>query len=216
MIKNELIIIRHARSKYNLRDSDDLDDGISEFGEKQAKNVGDFVHSSLDLTEHKFYTSPFLRCLQTADFIASPSEISPIVMPQLREYLNHSGRGVHVPNRKEIFSKMNWNVYPDIGETYAEEFNETFLHRMHEAYMLLPEKSVVVTHGLPALALLHVATETRTNSVPVWDHSIDNCSITIIRRGRVIWRGRNLYHEHDFNQKNYHRDWDGVVKGDKR
>jgi broad specificity phosphatase PhoE len=212
MFKDELIIIRHARSKYNLRKSEDLDDGISEFGEKQCRNLGSFFEKEVDLTDHEFHTSPFLRCLQTSDIISSRCGSTPIVMPQLREYLNHSGRSVTVINRQEMFPKMNWNVYPDLGELYTEEFNETFLHRMHEAYMLLPSKSVVVTHGLPALTLLHVATENRTHSVPVWNHSIDNCSITIIRRGRLIWHGRNLYHEYEYDEKFYHCDWDGVVK----
>lgn len=211
MFKDELIIIRHARSLNNIRKSEDLDDGISDYGEKQARNVGVFLAEEVDLTGFEFFTSPFLRCLQTSEAISSRCGMEPIVMPQLREYLNHGGRAVEVINRKGLFPRMNWGVYPDEGEIYQEEFNETFLHRMHEAYHLLPSKSVICTHGLPALVLLHVAT-TNTRSVPVWDHSIDNCSITVIRKGRVIWHGRNLYHEHEYDPKFYHHDSDGVVK----
>jgi broad specificity phosphatase PhoE len=211
MFKEELIIIRHARSKHNIQKSDDLDDGISEFGERQARNVGKFFESSVDLSGYSFYTSPFLRCLQTADIISSYCDMQPIIMPQLREYLNHSGRSVQVPNRKEMYPRMNWAVYPDLGELYAEEFNEIFLHRMHEVHELLPNKSIVITHGLPALALFHVAT-TNTRSVPVWDHSIDNCSITIVKRGRVIWHGRNLYHEYEYDPKLYYKCFDNLGK----
>jgi broad specificity phosphatase PhoE len=211
MFKDELIIIRHARSRHNIRHSEDLDDSISEFGERQARNVGCFFAEEVDLTGFQFYTSPLLRCLQTSEAISSRCGMEPIVMPQLREYLNHSGRAVEVINRKGIFPRMNWGVFPDEGEIYDEEFNEVFLHRMHEAHALLPNKSIVCTHGLPALVLLHVASS-NTHSVPVWDHSIDNCSITIIRKGRVIWHGRNLYHEHEYDSKFYRRDWDGVVQ----
>jgi broad specificity phosphatase PhoE len=211
MFKEELIIIRHARSRHNIRLSEDVDDGLSEFGERQARNVGVFFAEEVDLTGFEFFTSPFLRCLQTSEIISSRCGMNPIVMPQLREYLNHGGRAAEVINRKGMFPRMDWSIFPDEGEVYEEEFNETFLHRMHEAYHLLPEKSVVCTHGLPALVLLHVASS-NTRSVPVWDHSIDNASMTIIRKGRVIWHGRNLYHEHEYDSKFYRRDWDGVVK----
>ena len=69
----------------------------------------------------------------------------------------------------------------------------------------LPQKSVVVTHGLPAFTLMHVA-KGNVESVPIWDHSIDNCSITYLKGGRVIWHGRNLYHEiAEYDRARYQR-----------
>ena len=96
----------------------------------------------------------------------------PMVMWQLREYLNHSGRTAWVPNRKELFPHMDWDLYPAAGETYDQEFNEVFLHRMQDAFHNLPQRSIVVTHGLPALVLLKVASDPTNHGVPVWDHSI--------------------------------------------
>ena len=212
MFKKDLIIIRHARSKFNLRSSDHLDDSLSEFGERQARNNGEFFKEAMDVTGHTCYTSPFLRCLQTTALMNASVKLQPIVLPELREYLNHSsGRSVHVPNRQNEYCQFNWNRYPDAGEEYKEEFNETFLQRMHDAYHQLDDSSIVVTHGLPALVLLHVASE-NTTSVPVWDHSIDNCSISVIRKGRVVWRGRNLFHEQDYDSKLYRTDLHGVTK----
>lgn len=212
MFKEELIIIRHARSKHNVRKSENLDDFLSEFGEKQAKNVGTYFQHEVDLSGYNFYTSPFLRCLQTAREISSRTGHAPIVEPGLREYLNHTGREAWVPNRQSLFPEMDWRLYPADGETYDQEFNETFLIRMHDIYNRLGNKSIVVTHGLPALTLLHIASDPGIHSVPVWDHSIDNCSISIIRRGRVIWHGRNLYHEFDYDAKFYYADLHGVQK----
>lgn len=212
MFKEELIIVRHARSRHNTRNSESLDDGITEFGERQAKNIGHFFSQEVDLSDFKIFSSPFLRCLQTTAGLTTSLDQDVIVKPTLREYLNHSGRSVHVVNRAAEYPRWDWSAYPKDGVTYDEEFNEVFLHRMHEAYTTLPEKSVVVTHGLPALTLLHVSADRGLRSVPIWDHSIDNCSISIIRRGRVIWHGRNLYHELDYDPKFYRRDWDGVVK----
>ena len=209
MFKDELIIIRHARSKHNIRESECMDDGISDFGIRQAKNLGIFLESDFDLSRHAFYTSPFLRCLQTVSEIVkvSSSLIVPKVFPFIREYINHSGREVWVPNRKDLYPDMNWSYYPDDGETYDEEFNEVFLHRIHDAYHRLEDKSVVITHGLPALLLLHMASEPSVSHVPIWDYSLDNASISVIKKGRVVWHGRNLYHEYDFNPENYRKDW---------
>ena len=214
MFKEDLIIVRHARSKFNMRESDDLDDKLTTFGLKQARNVGEFFAHGIDVSGFDFFTSPLLRCLQTSQSIVAQFETppQPRILPQLREYLNHSGRAVTVPNRKVIYTDMNWDIYPDEGETYDEEFNETFLCRMHDAYLNLSNKSIVVTHGLPALTLMHIATETRTNSVPVWDHSIDNASITVIKKGRLVWRGRNLFHEEYYDNKIYHKDLTGVMR----
>ena len=213
MFKEELIIIRHARSKFNLRASDHLDDSLSEFGEKQARHVGEFFKDAMDVTGHSCYSSPFLRCLQTTNLINPHVKNRPIILHQVREYLNHSaGRTAYVPNRKNDFPQFDWDRYPDEGEEYSEEFNETFLLRMHDAYHCLDDHSIVVTHGLPALVLLHIASETTISHVPVWDHSIDNCSISVIRKGRIVWHGRNLFHEHDYDPVFYKTDLHGVTK----
>lgn len=212
MFKEELLIIRHARSKHNVCDSDDVDDQITKFGETQSRNVGKFMASELDLDGFKFFTSPFLRCLQTSSLIQQEVKAQFQVMHELREYLNHAGRECFVPHRERIFPTLDWSWYPQEGTTYYDEFNEVYLHRMHDAYSKLPQKSVVVTHGLPAFTLMHLA-KGNMQSIPIWDHSIDNCSMTLIRRGRVIWHGRNLYHELEYKPKLYHRfSNDGVTR----
>lgn len=210
MFKDELIIIRHARSKYNVREDDDLDSGLTDFGLKQAANMGRFL-ATLNLAGYAFRVSPFLRCLETAHQIwLSNPWVGFSVEDRLGEYLNHSGEFVDVPSRKCQFTNMNWAGYPIGGMRYETEFNEVFLNRMHAVYTLLPHRCVVVTHGLPAITLARVATELNTSSAPVWDYSLDNASITVIRRGRMIWWGRNLYHEKTFNPKDYRREWDQV------
>ena len=211
MYKEELIIIRHARSKHNTKETEELDASLNDFGLKQAQNLGLFF-SHMNPQDYEWFCSPFLRCLQTMKPMAELCNVKPMVMFQLREYLNHSRRGVFVANRKEQFPQFCWDLYPDAGEEYDEEFNEVFLHRMQDAFHVLPQKSIVVTHGLPALALLKVASDPTNHGIPVWDHSIDNASISIIRKGRVIWHGRNLYHEVEYDAKSYRRDWDGVIK----
>jgi broad specificity phosphatase PhoE len=192
-VSKQLIIIRHARSKLNVRVSEDLDCGITDYGFHQAKNVGKFLSKHVDLTGSYFFTSPFLRCLQTAGSIAEQF-VGPITFQidwRVREYINHAGREVHVPRRSNEPGIIG--NYQDT--TFKDESNEEFLNRICSFHSDLPDSSVVVTHGLPAMLLLHVATHTNVNYVPIWDHSIDNCSITLIKNGRLIWMGRNLCHE---------------------
>lgn len=201
MYKKELIIVRHARSKYNMGETTDLDAGITEFGKQQSSNVGKFLRDKVDLDGYAGFTSPFLRCLETTVWMVS--QLHDIkqkdfkVMSELREYLNHSGDSVAVPNRQSDCPTINWLFYPNEGEAYKSEHNEEFLRRMHCVYQMLPEKSIVITHGLPALLLIDIATK-NSHSVPVWDHSIDNCSVTMILNGRTVWYGRNLFNEVDY------------------
>jgi broad specificity phosphatase PhoE len=125
---------------------------------------------------------------------------TPIVLGTLREYINHSDREVTVDLRRNDFPQMRWEEFDSSVSSliFNDEQNEEFLNRIHAAYNRLNDQSVVVTHGLPALALIRVATG-KGDSVPIWDHSVDNASLTLIKNGRLIWHGRNLYHEVDFD-----------------
>lgn len=191
MFKEELIIVRHGRSLHNVKESEDLDSGLCPWGERQARNVGKFLRQQGLRELGPWYTSPMLRCLQTTRLMDPWGR--PEVMSNLREYINHCGDDVYVDRRADLFAEMNWHQFPH-GATYYKEHNEVFLERMYDAYEQLPSRAIVVTHGLPAITLLKIASE-NTRHVPMWDHSLDNCSITWIRRGRVLWHGRNLYHE---------------------
>lgn len=213
MFKEELIIIRHGRSTHNIQESERLDAELTPFGVQQAVNVGGFFRDQMKTGDHQIFTSPFLRCIQTASFLDGVSGFRIKVCSDLREYINHSGREVFIPNRHLDYPLFDWSQYAESGERFHDEFNESFLHRMHSAYDQLADKSIVVTHGLPGFLLLHIATQPVVRYVPVWDYSLDNCSITVVRKGRIIWFGRNLYHEFKYNPMHYRHDWDGVTMG---
>ena len=189
--KEELIIIRHARSQHNAGVSENLDSEITRFGGFQAEALAEFM-SKMQLCYFEFQTSPFLRCLQTATPIAKRLNVKFKVNIAWHEYLNHSKGPVTIPNRSETFKEhFNWSNLCFDNYTFDDEFNEDFIERIHSGYLKLPEKSVVVTHGLPAFMLLKIATG-NLQSVPIWDYSLDNCSITKIVAGRVIWQGRGI------------------------
>jgi broad specificity phosphatase PhoE len=190
--KEELIIIRHARSQHNAGVSQNLDSEITGFGKLQAEALAEFMSKKMQLYSFEFQTSPFLRCLQTATPIAKKLNVKFKVNTVWHEYLNHSKGPVTIPNRSETFQEhFNWCNLQQDNYTFNDEFNEDFIDRIHSGYLALPEKSVVVTHGLPAFMLLKVAIG-NLQSVPIWDYSLDNCSITKIVGGRVIWQGRGI------------------------
>ena len=204
MYKDVLLIIRHARSDWNIRVTDKLDSDITEFGQRQSKKVGEFLLNHLHKEGVNYkdldkFTSPFLRCLQTTAGIEKGygQKAGFRIEPLLREYLNHQKKHCFVPHRETEFNDFGWSQYPAEGITFEMEQNEDFLRRMHMCFHKLPPKSLVVTHGLPGLALLRIAANPGLSDVPVYDYSLDNCSMSLIVRGRVVWHGRNVYHEID-------------------
>lgn len=193
MYKKEIFIIRHARSEHNTGSTQSLDSNITSWGEIQARALGQYLSSTFDLNDFTFYTSPFLRCLQTAALLPFGAFN---VSTKIREYVNHdlvTGNYIHIPRRQEHFNiNFNWDEF--FGDDYRKETNEQLIDRLYEFYYSLPERSFVITHGLPALVLSNIATS-NSHTIPVWDYSLDNCSITRIVNGRFIWRGKNLHYE---------------------
>jgi broad specificity phosphatase PhoE len=215
----ETLIIRHARSLSNIRKVQSLDPALSDFGEQQATRVGKFLAKHLDMTGWSYVTSPFLRCLQTSDRIIK--EINKVhgksygtcnfqVTDAVREYINHCGREVTIPVRRDEFPDMKWDGYEGHSHVYyKDEFNEEFLNRLHGFKSQMWGKTLIVTHGLPAFGLLHVIAH-HTNMAPIWDHSLDNASITYIVNNRVVWHGRSLYHELDYDPFDISRPFDAA------
>lgn len=203
-MKKDLIIIRHGRSQFNVHETDHPDSELTEFGRHQAAVVGKFINES-DFWDYPIYTSPFLRCLQTTDIIFSyfkksiknigwgvSVDSAPYVFSNLSEYLNDFGQGVLIPCRKDQFNYQHCGSWEE--KTYKPESLESYMGRLHDAYLSLPDSAIVVTHGLPMLTLTEIA-QGNLNYIPIWDYSVNNCSITRIVNGRVVWRGRNLHHE---------------------
>lgn len=218
----ELLIIRHARSLQNIGETTHLDEGLTDFGKSQADTVGRFIgNGQLDFKSDKFdvsdavmFVSPFLRTLQTAIQIKHRfPDMKAIIAPEIGEYVNHyMQEEIYVPARDKVFPEFDWSLYK--GETYnrvdgdwsAGCMDEWHIDRLRQFHAKLPENKpiIVVSHGLPALTLFHCHFQTKT--VPVWDFSISNASLTWVKGDRVIWRSRVLYFETDniaeFSEKN--------------
>lgn len=202
---SEYLIIRHARSEYNIRKTTDLNSNLTEFGKKQASGVGKFLSKSKDFVFNNmmwaYYTSPFKRCLETSKLINDELKIGKfLVNGNLSEWLdleNSNTRSITIPSKDHEFIKgFAWNNYKE--REFKSESNNDFLNRIYRFLELTDNypRNFIVTHGLPALTLIKAITE-NINYVPVWDFSIDNASITWIKDKRIIWYGRNLHHEEE-------------------
>lgn len=215
-MKDDLIVVRHARSEWNIGASKNMDSSITDFGIDQAKIVGKYIANGGPQCEHSggrlwdiesftFYVSPFLRCLMTMDYIigAAGLNVRPVVLPQLGEFLFPDwvlkNGPVVIPLREEDYPHFDWTIY-NSPKTYSSEISDIFLQRMQHVYDTLHTKSFVVTHGFPVMALAKEAME-RQDSVPMWDYSISNCSLTWIRKGRKKWWGRILHHEVEYQDQ---------------
>jgi len=213
-VKEELIIIRHGRSQHNVGATDSYDSPLTEFGEIQARTVGKYLRTGAmgDLSGFVVHVSPFLRCLMTADFIRQEAgdmlanahfKIDPLVS----EYLSPGKPDVHIPRRHEQFSAFNWDAFDQFTHdgVYINkpELSEHYLRRIHKAFDNLSNKSLVVSHGMPCLTLALEATGP-LQYIPVWDHSINNCSVSWVENGRKKWHGRNLHHEVSYQD---HKDF---------
>lgn len=199
-MKNSLILIRHGRSLYNVRETNCLDSDLTDFGITQARIVGKFLKKKIPfLDNYVFHISPFKRCLSTAHYIID--EIGNlnskfIVDPSISEYLSsdYYDKSVIVPNRKNEFPLFDWGNYSE-NYTHLPESGEEFVNRMKNSYLNLSDNSIVIAHGLSIIGLGLEAQES-LSSMPLWDHSINNCSLTWFKEGEKKWWGRNLFHEY--------------------
>lgn len=196
-MKDSLILIRHGRSCYNVRETKCLDSDLTDFGVTQAKIVGSYLKKIPQIYENIFYVSPFKRCLQTAQHIMEQGKFEScqfIINPTISEYLSPlHDLDVVVPNRKDEFPMFNWDLFQPL---YKPESDKEFMNRIKDSYKNLDDKSVVISHGLSIVSLF-LESQSLLDSMPKWDYSINNCSLTWVKDGVKRWYGRNLYHEYE-------------------
>lgn len=197
----ELMIIRHARSHYNLNVTEELNSDITEFGEHQALVTGKFLSDRKVIDKSwSVYVSPFKRCIQTyhklMEGLGDNAPMKGVIHLGLGEYHINALDKVHVEhdekNNLYIYHKHH-QEFTSNGKTYGQENYQDFYDRCYETYLDIPDRSIIITHGLNVMMLANIACGVHT--VPLWDYSISNASMTWTRNGRKIWSGRALHYE---------------------
>lgn len=199
----ELLLIRHAQSAFNAKQTDELDSSITDLGVSQAEATGEYL-KSLDLTGFEGVVSPFLRTLQTATILQKHTGLDFRVCGGARELLWHlhplGMNGATVANRAKIYSDFHWpnEHWSKEKVKYKPENFPSFMQRIKLFLGTLltgDEKFVVVSHASPIQAMHDFSTQEDLHEVKDYDsHSsyktiiedwaaVENCSITHIVDG---------------------------------
>jgi broad specificity phosphatase PhoE len=120
----EVLWIRHG----HIPESGPADDPhLTPIGIEQAQALGEYLATQKPLTA--VYSSPFLRCRDTADAIAGRQSLPVEVMPELREVEVYVPEGVSMREHmgdeawqaySERMRRMRtWDARGDLGETSA-------------------------------------------------------------------------------------------------
>src|SRR5438876_11467300 len=157
-MRTVLYLLRHGATAANLSDPPRLqgrrrDPALAPLGVRQAELTRDFL--AVRAVDH-VYTSPLLRALQTAEIIAAPHGLTPLVRAELTEC--DIGRwegmdwGAIRDQDADSYRKFMANPaafgYPE-GESFAEVFEragrglEEILHRHAGASVLVVSPHVV-------------------------------------------------------------------------
>ena len=182
----ELILIRHAKSQFNARETTDLDSHLCWKGIKQAYRTGIFLNGYLKGKWH-VHTSPFTRCKNTAGIIYD------ICHKKLYDDIIEDWR-----LREHIYALTGYiqEQFPlKVSKHTLSEIDtdEAILGRLMEFYQDLDKDAnhIIFSHGTPIQTLKEF---TQNNFVlPVWDKSVSNCGITHIVNNKIIL---NNYIEH--------------------
>lgn len=139
----EMLLVRHAAI---VLSTPNIDPPISTLGEFQALQLAKLIQKQ-DFQGVKGYTSPCLRCLQTAQIISDITDLEFEVSPQISErppHLNGGPKTIDLPNRKEEFPQFNWPTEEEFH--IPTETEEEFETRVATVLQHLPNRAMLVTH----------------------------------------------------------------------
>lgn len=186
---NELLLIRHGESLYNVKLTDYLDSKLTKFGEQQAKEAGLFLKENFpDISSFSGITSPYRRCLQTSAIIQNETGISFTVHTGPREVMMKY-EVVYVKNYKNMFPNFIWNH--DHNLSFRKETEQEFIERMELFHKeITTDKSIIISHGTPINTMYELALgkPSRANI----DNYVRNCSISYVKDGQGIYLGKSI------------------------
>lgn len=184
----EIILIRHAESEYNTKESRHLDSPITKNGRRQAIELSAFLKRKFDdISDWRGYVSPLLRTLQTAKIIHEHTEMRFDVEYRLVEYNNGSSGYPYnfildIPVRRDWFADFFRKVPPDQKFWRQEAEEEQILINRLTGYLNFlksehpNDKIILVSHAMPIYTMIYLLKDIAI--VPKWDRKILNTSVT--------------------------------------
>lgn len=179
-----VILIRHGQSEYNVRLTSNLDSRLTPEGVNQVQRAAQkLVEQFPDINNFDGITSPYYRCLQTAEIISQITGIQFRVDTGPREIMS-------IYDPVEIRSHHGDFEFPGFlheGWRFDTETIEQYQSRLKEFARSITRPSVVVSHGTPVVTLskwLRGEEEIDPDLI----NYVENASLTHVKDGNLaLW-----------------------------
>lgn len=183
-------LVRHAESLSNLKQTDELNAGLSELGSLQTRAVAERLIAARPVA---IYASPFSRCIDTAVALARQVTLPIRIRPELCEH-HHLPAGDERPhNLDTIEAIMDAHAEavacPDFAGAFdwvpTDEPFEALLRRTRSFQAYLKERwgeddaVVVFSHGSPIARLIDAWLTDAPG--PSFRFIIDNAAVSAVR-----------------------------------
>lgn len=184
-----LILIRHAESGFNKRETKNLDSPLTKRGVRQATECGQFLARTFgSLEDWTGYVSPFHRTLQTAKIIHRQVASNFVVNWDFREWANklngyHSKKTINILNRNRHYPDFFSGEEPQYFNQHYEGC-DAFLNRMITLKNDLVNqggKKIIISHAMIIYTLINLLNG--IEKIPIWDKKILNTSVTWFENG---------------------------------
>src|SRR5690606_14913676 len=176
----QVYLVRHGESHGSHADA-----YLTDIGILQARRAAEFLEQ-FDLAEFEAFTSPFRRCLQTAEIISQVTGLKFYVEPNIREKMHEEE---FVPSHSLEYPAFKWPA--DQGWKCSSEDPAAFLGRIDRVLCGLPAKTVIVSHCdfIVNFAQEAIGEEDITEHCE-WRNSMPGGSVTMIDARRLVCIGR--------------------------
>lgn len=192
----ELILIRHAESEFNAKQTRHLDSNLTRRGQLQAIDTGVFLQKQVpDILDFKFIVSPFLRTYETYKYIISGinAQIDYETSWDLKEHIyENAGFLIEALPLTVQCPKTFTNFVIDKAENEDE-----FFQRLKNFWNRLDKngKYVIISHGTPIQTLMEFCAGV-FDKFPIWDKSIKNCSVSHFKDDKFVLY-KHYKHQHE-------------------
>lgn len=180
----KLLLVRHGQSEYNAGLSDKFNSKITQKGVDQAARAGMSLRAMIGNERFFGLTSPYMRCLQTANIIAAHTDVKFKVLGSLGETPNElHAKDAYVYCEGKIYPGFDWTLFKSWN--YSNESNKSYVARIEEFVNYLGDENyLVVSHMTPIMDIVKKICGDKYD-----DLTIKNCSITLIENSKAVFIG---------------------------
>jgi broad specificity phosphatase PhoE len=173
----KICLIRHGCIQFD----GSIDPEMSELGYKEVRKMAEQL-INIDFEGFIGFTSPLLRCLQTAEIIQEILGLEFTINTDIME--NHCNNNSKIQNHKNRFPKFKW-LSDQCFDSKCETGDE-FITRIGQVLSKLPQKCMLISHCgvVTNMARLALCDE------KVNEHNIPTASVTFIDNQEIKCLGR--------------------------